>query len=72
MVFYSSLILFEKLGTDLGQKSAFFKKSDYVIKNDVMTYFENFFNIFRKVLVKSITSQNLNVIPLIFQKLLQI
>ena len=41
-VFYPSWILFEKLGTDLGQKSAFFKKSDYVIKNDVMKYFEYF------------------------------
>ena len=36
-----------------------------------MTYFEKFLIIFRKVLVKSLISQNLNVISLLFQKLLQ-
>ena len=29
-VFYPSLIVFEKFGTDLGPKSVFFKKSDNI------------------------------------------
>ena len=59
-----------KLGTDLGQKLSFFKISDNVIRNYVMTFFWTNFEYFSKGLSKALYQSKLECHTIIISKVI--